>query len=52
MNLKTRACETVNLTGTPGAALRGANYVEFDRKGRMYISDNSRRVLRYRVVAG
>jgi tripartite motif-containing protein 71 len=41
------SCEVVNLTGTPGPALRGANFVEFDSKGRMYVSDNSRRVLRY-----
>jgi sugar lactone lactonase YvrE len=49
VHVTTRECEVVNLVGTPGPALRGANYVEFDAKGRMYISDNSRRVLRYRL---
>jgi sugar lactone lactonase YvrE len=38
---------TAVVTGLP----RGGNYVEFDSSGRMYVSDNSKRILVYSGVA-
>ena len=44
-------CEVVT-TGAdvPEGALKGVNYIEFDSAGRMYASDNNRRVYRFLIT--
>jgi len=44
-------CEVVT-TGAdvPEGALMGVNYIEFDSAGRMYASDNNRRVYRFLIT--
>jgi hypothetical protein len=37
--------------GVPEGALEGVNYIEFDSAGRMYASDNNRRVYRFLITS-
>lgn len=51
MNADGSVCQVVTTgAGVPEGKLKGTNFIEFDTAGRMYASDNNRRVYRFTIT--